>query len=239
MAGFALGGYLFGKWIDHRGDPFRIYGILVISTGVLAALPLLLKAVLPLYTLIYRAFGVNFAVLSSFRFIISSALLIVPTTMMGGTLPTLCKFLTRHRETVRINLGRLYALNTFGAVIGCPGDIPGRIGELRRHHLHAASGVGDDGIRPQRLARQPDRQGLAAADASPMPGSEELFGSYLTLAELNVVRHHSLTPNISNSGACFICESSMPRSTIDSNPATVTSRPPRPPMMLTTFGRLA
>lgn len=120
MAGLALGGYLFGKLIDRREDQLKIYGLLVTGTGVYAViLPFILKAVSPLYSLIYRGFGVNFAVLSIFRFIISLTLLIVPTTLMGGTLPTLTRFMTRQSATVRINLGRLYSLNTFGAVLGC------------------------------------------------------------------------------------------------------------------------
>jgi spermidine synthase len=120
MGGLALGGYTIGRWIDRRDDSLRIYGLLVIGTGLYAAILLiLLKIASPIYTVVYRLFGVNFTVLSICRFFICSILLIVPTTLMGGTLPVLTRFMTRHRETVRINLGRLYALNTFGAVIGC------------------------------------------------------------------------------------------------------------------------
>ena len=120
MGGLALGSFLFGKWVDRRNDPLRMYGLLVIATGIyVLALPLLLLGVSPLYSLVYRAFGVNFVVLSFFRFLFTGLLLLIPATLMGGTLPVLSKFMTRHSETLRVNLGRLYALNTFGAVVGC------------------------------------------------------------------------------------------------------------------------
>ncbi len=120
MGGLALGSYLFGKWIDKREDPLRVYALLELLTGLYAlALPLILKGIAPVYVWIYRWFSLNFYALSGIRFVLCFILLIIPTILMGGTLPVLSKFMVRRRETVGINVGRLYALNTFGAVIGC------------------------------------------------------------------------------------------------------------------------
>ena len=120
MGGLALGSFTIGRWVDRRSDPLRIYGVLIIGAGVYAVLlSPILRAVSPVYTIVYRSLGVNFLLLTLLRFLLTFILLIIPTTMLGGTLPVLCKFMTHHPETVRINLGRLYAVNTLGAVAGC------------------------------------------------------------------------------------------------------------------------
>lgn len=46
------------------------------------------------------------------------ALLLIPTTLMGATLPMLVALLVRRRSTVGVSIGALYCLNTFGAAAG-------------------------------------------------------------------------------------------------------------------------
>src|SRR5213082_983037 len=53
------------------------------------------------------------------RFGLAALVLLVPTTLMGGTLPALTKgFMGVERDRLQTSLGRLYALNTLGAVVG-------------------------------------------------------------------------------------------------------------------------
>ena len=52
------------------------------------------------------------------RFLASAALLALPTTLMGATLPLLSRFTTQRLESMGRDLGRLYALNTLGAALG-------------------------------------------------------------------------------------------------------------------------
>jgi spermidine synthase len=52
------------------------------------------------------------------RFFLSFLVILIPTTLMGGTLPVLSKFAGRKFARVGKSIGALYALNTFGAVIG-------------------------------------------------------------------------------------------------------------------------
>ncbi len=44
--------------------------------------------------------------------------LIVPTVLMGGTLPVLSRFISRQPENLRSHLSFLYGFNTLGAVFG-------------------------------------------------------------------------------------------------------------------------
>src|SRR5207244_7186654 len=52
------------------------------------------------------------------RFAASFVVLVVPTFLMGGTLPVLTRFFTERLEDVEGKVGVLYALNTFGAAAG-------------------------------------------------------------------------------------------------------------------------
>ena len=69
----------------------------------------------------YRVFGDRWVLLSMVRFVGSAALLLIPTTLMGATLPLLARhFVMRPWELRRsgLRIGTLYAINLFGAVAG-------------------------------------------------------------------------------------------------------------------------
>ena len=120
FAGLALGSYIAGRMIDRtRLHPLVIYGVIEGIVGVYALLlPLLLKLVERAYPLIYSQFAENFSVFTLFRFIFSLAVLVVPTTLMGATLPVLSKLMVEREDALGMGVGRLYAVNTFGAVMG-------------------------------------------------------------------------------------------------------------------------
>ena len=92
MAGLALGSYVFGRQIDRRGNPLVIYGLLEIGIGLFAVLfPHLLDFLNTVYRPLYAGGTGNYTVLSLARFALSFALLLLPTTFMGATLPVLTK----------------------------------------------------------------------------------------------------------------------------------------------------
>ena len=120
MAGLALGSYSFGRIVDRRGDVLRLYAFLELGIGAYALiLPLLLSAVTPLYVWIYRTYGTGHDVLGMIRFVVSFGLLLLPTICMGATLPVLTRYFIMSRNRIGKDVGLLYGLNTFGAVIGC------------------------------------------------------------------------------------------------------------------------
>ena len=92
MAGLALGSYIFGRIIDRRGNPIFIYGLLELGIGIFALIfPLLVAGLTPLYRTIYPGLQGSFYSLSLIRFALSFLILLVPTTLMGGTLPILSR----------------------------------------------------------------------------------------------------------------------------------------------------
>ena len=120
MAGLALGSFYFGRKIDEsEQSPLRMYALLEAGIGAFCLVwPLILSVLGALYVLIHRNVTSEFYTLSLIRFVLTFAVLLIPSTLMGGTLPVLTRFFVKRLEQLGTNIGVLYALNTFGAVIG-------------------------------------------------------------------------------------------------------------------------
>ena len=120
MGGLAIGSFIFGKVADRTANPLRLYGFLELLVGGIALLfPFLLNALTPVYLWYARVSGATYHSLSFAQAVLLVILLLIPTTLMGGTLPLLTRHLTRRTALLGQNLGLLYGLNTWGAVLGC------------------------------------------------------------------------------------------------------------------------
>ena len=120
MAGLALGSFYFGRKIDESDQsPLRIYALLEAGIGAFCLVwPLILSVLGALYVLVHRNVTSEFYTLSLIRFLLTFGVILIPSTLMGGTLPVLTRFFVKRLEQLGTNIGVLYALNTFGAVIG-------------------------------------------------------------------------------------------------------------------------
>lgn len=119
MGGLALGSYLFGRYIDRSRYPVPMYGILEAGIGVYALLvPTLFSGLIPLYRWVWQSFHLNFYLFSLMQFFLVSLVLIVPTTLMGATLPILSKYYARREDRLGLTVGSLYAVNTLGGILG-------------------------------------------------------------------------------------------------------------------------
>lgn len=119
MAGLGFGAFLFGRIVDKWQRPLLLYGLLELLIGLYALLvPDLFQGLVPLYRILWQQFAPSFYLFSLLRFLLASAVLLLPTTLMGGTLPALSRFYVKKRETVGLHVGFLYGLNTLGAVLG-------------------------------------------------------------------------------------------------------------------------
>jgi spermidine synthase len=120
MGGLALGSFLAGRFIDKIKDPLRTYGFLEGGIGLYALLlPLLIAGTEPLFRFVYQGLNPSFYTFSLLRFVVCGIILLVPTTLMGATLPVLSKHFVQRQSHVGWNVGMLYGVNTFGAVLGC------------------------------------------------------------------------------------------------------------------------
>lgn len=118
MGGLALGSHVGGLFADKIKRPLLAYGILEMAIAAFGLFVPVLCQWIP------KVDASLFADLSSgtsrafVRFVVSMAILIVPTTAMGMTLPILARFVVRKFGDVGKEVGLLYALNLAGAIVG-------------------------------------------------------------------------------------------------------------------------
>jgi spermidine synthase len=120
MAGLALGSYFFGRFTDSHRYPLIVYGLQEVGIGVFALiypffLPVLTNAYIPLY----QQLTDSFYVFTLLRFAICFFVLLIPTFLMGGTLPVIGKLFINTYRRVGWGIGSLYGINTLGGVAGC------------------------------------------------------------------------------------------------------------------------
>src|SRR5438874_2561174 len=120
MGGLGLGAWLLGRRADHHPRPAALYGRLEIAIGVFGLVsPLVLALVHQGYVAAAGAWHLSGEASVALRFGLAALVLLVPTTLMGGTLPVLTRAFTgADRAELQHSLGRLYGLNTLGAVVG-------------------------------------------------------------------------------------------------------------------------
>jgi spermidine synthase len=123
MAGLAAGAAVAARFVARVRRPVLVYGLLELGIAVSAlAVPWGIRAALWLQTVSVggqpappdeaSVFGAFFYVVCSF------AILMVPTGLMGATLPLLARHAVRRDDEIGRRVGALYAINTAGAVAG-------------------------------------------------------------------------------------------------------------------------
>ncbi len=119
MAGLALGSYLAGRLADRYKNPLRLFSYLEIGIGIFALLfPFMLSGLSKIYVIIHQNFYANFYLFSIIRFFLAFILLLIPTMLMGGTLPVLSKSFVKGLKGLGMDMGHLYSVNNWGSVLG-------------------------------------------------------------------------------------------------------------------------
>jgi spermidine synthase len=119
MGGLALGNRLAGKRADSFKHPVRIYGILEIGIGIYGCLfPQSFVLADSLFVGIGSRVLEHGWLLLMLKALFSAALLLLPTVLMGATLPLLASWLRRHYREAGRQSALFYSINTLGAVIG-------------------------------------------------------------------------------------------------------------------------
>ncbi|HEY3221283.1 MAG TPA: fused MFS/spermidine synthase [Gemmatimonadales bacterium] len=120
MGGLGLGAWALGRVADRSQKPAVLYGKLEIAIGVFGIIsPFVLGLAHWIYIGAAGALALGGAASMALRFGLAALVLLVPTTLMGGTLPVLTRALMgEDRGLLKPSLGRLYGLNTLGAMTG-------------------------------------------------------------------------------------------------------------------------
>ena len=120
MAGLALGSLYFGRWVDRWKRPLKLFAILQAGIAACAFLfPSVLVLLKRIYVLAYASFGDNHYGMSLIRFGLAFLVLLVPTSLMGGTLPVITRACAYRKDDLGRKVSTLYSLNNLGAFFGC------------------------------------------------------------------------------------------------------------------------
>jgi spermidine synthase len=117
MGGLALGSALAAKLAQRIRKPLSTYGVMEIGIAVYALLvPFLFRWIDHVYALIWQQLHPGYFTFSLWRFLLSGLVLLVPTTLMGATLPVLAAAFVRSSDSNSVT--KLYACNLAGAIVG-------------------------------------------------------------------------------------------------------------------------
>ncbi len=120
MGGLGLGAEYFGRMLNRGFSPVRLYAVLEVGVGVYVLLfPLWYSILEKAYLFLHPGTEGVSAYVIAIRFTLAVTILIIPTSLMGGTLPALAKFFSASKKESGSLTGILYAVNTLGAMAGC------------------------------------------------------------------------------------------------------------------------
>ena len=122
MGGLTLGSLIAARYADRVKRTLFWYGLLEISIGLYA---LFFADLLTLFSHQYQSIYLTYFETSAwryhaFRILVATVTLIIPTTMMGMTLPLVVKHFARAGGIGRYS-GFFYSMNTCGALTGVLG----------------------------------------------------------------------------------------------------------------------
>ncbi len=121
MGGLALGAAAAGRWADRVRRPILVYAVLELGIGAAALLvPAMIGVSNRLQVALLSSEELPQASAGSgaFYLLTSFLILLVPTALMGATLPLLARHAVRRESQIGERVGILYAANTGGAAAG-------------------------------------------------------------------------------------------------------------------------
>jgi spermidine synthase len=118
FGGMAIGSFVGGRLADRVRSTLRMYGILELILVVVVLLtPITFRLLHEVYRAAFASLEAQPGLLAVVRFGLAVLALAPATVLMGATLPTLTRHLSRDAHLSRA-FARLYAANTFGAILG-------------------------------------------------------------------------------------------------------------------------
>jgi spermidine synthase len=119
MAGLALGAFLARLKPIRSLPPIRLYAALqvAIAIGGFFSIPAI-DSLEPLFSYLYQSLAQSHTVFLVVRFSLVFALVVIPVTLMGMTLPVVVEAVRASEKELPRSGGILYGLNTIGAFLG-------------------------------------------------------------------------------------------------------------------------
>jgi len=119
ILGLAVGSWLAGRYTDRLKNPLRYFAFVQLGVGFYGILLLPIFGALPeIYLGLYHATFPNQALFMFTQILMSIAMISIPATLMGTTLPLMMRTYSEEFTTIGKDVGKLDASNSFGAVVG-------------------------------------------------------------------------------------------------------------------------
>lgn len=119
MGGLALGSAVAARVVNRIRQPLRAYAIIEIVIGLNALIvPLLFRGIDHAYAAIWTRLHPGFYGFALSRFVLAAVVLIIPTALMGATLPILVAAVRAVGQRSAQAIAKLYTANLAGAIIG-------------------------------------------------------------------------------------------------------------------------
>ena len=119
MGGLALGNAWLGSRADRTPRPLFLYAGLELGIGGFAlAFPAYFQVIQSGFIGVVQGLEPHGALRLTLQFLFAGLAILVPTVLMGATLPVLTRFVTRSLGELRGRVATLYAINSTGAVVG-------------------------------------------------------------------------------------------------------------------------
>ena len=118
MGGLALGSVLASRLAPRIVRAVRVYAVIELAIGVYAlAVPLLFRLIDRVYAGVWQSLQPGFYGSAATRFVLAALVLVIPTALMGATLPVLARAVTASGQR-SISVTSLYTMNLVGAIAG-------------------------------------------------------------------------------------------------------------------------
>ncbi len=120
MFGLALGSYFAGRHADFIRRHLTAYAITEFFIGLSGLALYFLITNIPVFIKFFHPHeaGSEGLLFTLTIYLLNFIIIAIPTTLMGATLPLICKHYIRSNKSIGLGIGMLYGINTFGAVMG-------------------------------------------------------------------------------------------------------------------------
>jgi spermidine synthase len=120
LGGLAIGAWLWGRLADSRPQSTLVFFALIeMATGIYGLLSLpVFRVVQAMYLAVYPSLANHTGLFTGVQFILSALAILLPTVLMGASLPLLARFNLSKNGGMVGAAGAIYGWNTLGAACG-------------------------------------------------------------------------------------------------------------------------
>lgn len=118
LIGLSLGSYIIGRYIPDLKNLLTAFAFIELGIGASGVMLLLMMENLDIpYLMLYHAFD-SFYPFAAVLFLILFMIFLIPTMLMGATMPVVSKITTRDNRLIGTDIGAIFTTNTAGAIFG-------------------------------------------------------------------------------------------------------------------------